>query len=347
MKSLVPLSQGLLEKGLLPDSTIRWGMRRLLAQKLADEAKDGLEGGYHRLMGLMHHMQGAPIAVNTKEANEQHYELPTAFFQYCLGKNLKYSSCYFRKGDECLDQAEDDMLAITCERADLRDGQHILELGCGWGSLSLFMAARYPHAKITGVSNSKTQKAFIDDMAQQRGLKNLTIITCDMNEFTTHERFDRAVSVEMFEHMRNWKALLAKVASFLKAEGKLFIHIFTHREYAYLYDHTDEGDFIGKYFFTGGIMPSDHLMLYFQDDLRLEEHWRVNGTHYGKTAAWWLRNMDAHKENIMPILRNTYGAKDALKWWNYWRIFYMACEELWNYADGNEWIVSHYRFHKR
>ncbi len=347
MKFLVPLSTGLLERGLLPDSSIRWGMRRLLAQKLADEAKDGIEAGYARLMKLVHHMQSAPIAVHTKEANEQHYELPTAFFQYCLGKNLKYSSCYFRNGNETLDKAEDDMLAITCERADLADGQHILELGCGWGSLSLFMASRFPHAKITGVSNSKTQKAFIDDMAQQRGLKNLTIITCDMNEFTTHEHFDRVVSVEMFEHMRNWKALLAKVASFLKADGKLFIHIFTHREYGYLYDAQDESDFIGRHFFTGGIMPSDHLMLYFQDHLKLEEHWRVNGTHYGKTAEYWLQNMDAHKEDIMPILKNTYGVKDAVKWWNYWRVFYMSCAELWNYSQGNEWIVSHYRFNKR
>ncbi len=347
MKFLVPLSKQALERGLLPDATIRWGMRQLLAQKLADEAKDGIEFGYARLMKLVHHMQSAPIAVNTKEANEQHYELPTAFFQYCLGKNLKYSSCYFRNGNETLTQAEEDMLAITCERADLADGQHILELGCGWGSLSLFMAARYPNAKITGVSNSKTQKAFIDDMAQHRGIKNLTIITCDMNEFTTHERFDRAVSVEMFEHMRNWKALLAKVASFLKADGKLFIHIFTHREYGYLYDAQDESDFIGRYFFTGGIMPSDHLMLYFQDDLKLEEHWRVNGAHYGKTAEWWLKNMDAHKEDIMPILKNTYGVKDAVKWWNYWRVFYMSCAELWNYNQGNEWMVSHYLFRKR
>ncbi len=347
MKFLVPISQKLLERGLLTDSVVRFGMRQLLAQKLKDETKDGLEFGYARLMKLVHHMQSAPIAVNTKEANEQHYELPTAFFQYCLGKHLKYSSCYFRHGNESLEQAEADMLSITCERADVTDGQHILELGCGWGSLSLFMAARFPNAKITGVSNSKTQKIFIDEEAKERGLTNLTIVTCDMNAFNTHERFDRVVSVEMFEHMRNWQVLLAKIASFLKNDGKLFIHIFTHKEFAYLYDHTDEGDFIGKYFFTGGIMPSDHLLQYFQDDLRLEEHWRVNGSHYAKTAECWLGNMDAHKADIMPILKNTYGQRDALKWWNYWRVFYMSCAELWGYQGGNEWIVSHYRFAKR
>ncbi len=347
MKFLVPLSQKLLEKGALPDAAVRFGMRRLLAQKLKEERRDGVELGYARMMKLVHHMQSAPIAVAVKEANEQHYELPTEFFQLCLGKHLKYSSCYYRKGNESLDQAETDMLEITCERAGLEDGQRILEFGCGWGSLSLFMAAKYPKAHITSVSNSKTQKIFIDAEAKKRGINNLTVITCDMNAFLTHERFDRIVSVEMFEHMRNWAKLLEKSSTFLKDDGKIFIHIFTHREYAYFYDHTDESDFIGKYFFTGGIMPSDHLMLYFQDHFVLEEHWRVPGTHYGQTAEHWLANMDANKEKIMPILKTTYGEGEYIKWWNYWRIFYMACAELWNYKNGREWMVSHYRLRKK
>ena len=347
MKFLVPISQTLLEKGVLPDHTIRWGMRQLLAQKLKEEQADGIEFGQARIMKLIHQMHASPIALSTGEANAQHYELPTEFFQLCLGKHLKYSSCYYRTGKESLDQAEADMLTITCERAALEDGQHVLEFGCGWGSLSLFMAARYPNSRITAVSNSRTQKAFIDAQAANRGLKNLTVITCDMNIFSIDHRFDRIVSVEMFEHMRNWGKLLAKAASFLKPDGKMFIHIFTHREHAYLYDHTDESDFIGKYFFTGGIMPSDHLMLYFQDHLQVEEHWRVPGTHYGQTSEHWLANMDANKSKIMPIVEKTYGQHNAVKWWNYWRVFYMACAELWNYKNGSEWMVSHYRLSKR
>jgi cyclopropane-fatty-acyl-phospholipid synthase len=265
----------------------------------------------------------------------------------CLGKNLKYSSCYYPTGNESLDQAEDIMLDMTCKRAELADGQHILELGCGWGSLSLFMAARFPNASVTGVSNSKTQKMFIDAKAAERGIKNLTIITCDMNEFTIDQSFDRVVSVEMFEHMRNWDKLLKKVSDALKPQGKLFIHIFTHRQYGYLYNAKDDSDFIGRYFFTGGIMPSDDLMLYFQDYLKIEDHWQVAGTHYGQTSNHWLLNMDENKDKILPLLKATYGEKEYVKWWHYWRIFYMACAELWNYKNGSEWIVSHYRFVKR
>ncbi|MEI7998153.1 MAG: cyclopropane-fatty-acyl-phospholipid synthase family protein, partial [Candidatus Omnitrophota bacterium] len=340
MKFLVPLSKGLLERGLLPDAIIRFGMRQLLRQKLLDESKGGLEAVQKRKTKLIEDMRKAPIAVNTKDANEQHYELPTDFFQMCLGKNLKYSSCYYALDTEILDQAEDDMLAITCKRAELQDGQRILELGCGWGSLSLFMATMFPNAQITGVSNSKTQKAFIDEQAQKRGLKNLKIITCDMNVFEISDTFDRVVSVEMFEHMRNWQELFKKISGFLKKDGKLFFHIFTHRQYAYFYDAQDEGDFIGRYFFTGGIMPSDSLPLYFQEHLRIERHWCVPGVHYAKTSEAWLENMDSNKEKIMPILKTTYGPKDYIKWWHYWRIFYMACAELWGYKKGAEWIVS-------
>ena len=347
MKFLVPLTAEMVKRGVLPDLVLRQGIRGLLRQKLIDESRGGIEVGQARLMKLIDHMYASPIAVNTKEANEQHYELPTKFFEYCLGKHLKYSSCYFRHGQESLDQAEEDMLTITVERADVADGQHILELGCGWGSLSLLMAKRFPQARITSVSNSKTQKIYIDEEARRRGIKNLNVITCDMNTFHIHEKFDRIVSVEMFEHMRGWPKLLEKASSFLKSDGKLFIHIFTHRQYAYFYDEQDEGDFIGKYFFTGGIMPSDDLLLYFQDHFKLEDHWQVSGKHYAKTAELWLKNMDAHQADIMPILSNTYGAQEAVKWWNYWRVFYLSCAELWGYNHGREWIVSHYRFQKR
>ncbi len=348
MKFLVPMTKGLLERGWIPDPFIRFGMRQLLRQKLIEECRDARScvSTNDRKMNLISEMRSSPIAVNTKDANEQHYELPTKFFQLCLGDNLKYSSCYYKTGEETLSQAEEIMLELTCERAELQDGQHVLELGCGWGSLSLFMAAKYPKSKITGVSNSKTQKAFIEEQAKIRGLNNLKIITCDMNDFTIIESFDRIVSVEMFEHMRNWQILLARISGFLNPQGKLFIHIFTHQKYAYLYDAKDDSDFIGRYFFTGGIMPSHDLLLYFQDHFKIEDNWKVSGTHYSQTSEQWLSNMDSNKSQIMPILKSVYG-KEALKWWHYWRIFYMACAELWGYDEGNEWIVSHYRFSKR
>jgi cyclopropane-fatty-acyl-phospholipid synthase len=259
---------------------------------------------------------------------------------------MKYSSGYWMRHDVSFDQSEEDMLKITTERAELEDGQSILELGCGWGSLTLFMAKRFPHANITAVSNSRTQKNYIDAQAIARGLKNVHVITADMNTFAIEKKFDRVVSVEMFEHMRNYQKLLKNVASFLKDDGKLFVHIFTHKDIAYLYDATDERDWIGKYFFTGGIMPSDHLLMYFADDVKIEKHWRVSGQHYQKTSEAWLTNTDKHHREIMPILKTTYGEEHALKWWVYWRVFFMSCAELWGYDEGNEWIVSHYLFKK-
>lgn len=336
----------LIEQNKVPDFLLRKGIRKLLKQRLDDENKGNVEKQQAHLMSLIGQLKTSPIAVNTADANQQHYEVPTKFYQYCLGKNLKYSSCYFKDGVTDLDTAEDDMLELTCERAGLTNGQDVLELGCGWGSLSLYMAARYPKSAFTVVSNSRTQKMFIDMTAKNRGIKNLRVITADMNTFDVNYKFDRVVSVEMFEHMRNYTLLLKKVASFLKDDGKLFIHIFTHKEYAYLFEVIDDTDWMSKYFFTGGIMPSDDLMFYFNEDLVVKKHWHVNGTHYGKTAEEWLKNMDSHKAEIIPLFEETYGKKEALKWWAYWRVFYMACAELWNYNDGNEWIVSHYLFQK-
>ncbi|MGZ3872845.1 MAG: class I SAM-dependent methyltransferase [Mucilaginibacter sp.] len=336
----------LIEQNRVPDFLLRKGIRKLLKQRLADENKGDVEAQQTHLMVLIDQLKASPIAVNTADANQQHYEVPTQFYRYCLGKNLKYSSCYYNPGVTELDKAEDDMLEITCQRADLQDGQQVLELGCGWGSLSLYMAARYPGSTFKVVSNSRTQKIYIDEQAKQRGITNLMVITADMNSFSIDEQFDRVVSVEMFEHMRNYTLLMKKVASCLKPGGKLFVHIFTHKEYAYLFEVKDDTDWMSKYFFTGGIMPSDDLLFYFNDDMAVEKHWHVNGTHYGKTAEAWLRNMDKHKAEIIPLFEKTYGKEQVLKWWVYWRIFYMACAELWNYNGGNEWLVSHYLLKK-
>jgi cyclopropane-fatty-acyl-phospholipid synthase len=336
----------LLEKDSLPDFALRAGIRNLLKQRLKDENKGSQEAQQEHFMKLVEELSQSPIAVNTAEANEQHYEVPAEFYLKVLGKHLKYSSGYWKEGVTDIDTSEKDMLEITCQRAELKDGQKILELGCGWGSLSLFMAEKFPGSKITSVSNSHSQKAFIDEQARKRNLKNITIITADMNVFHIDETFDRAVSVEMFEHMRNYELLLKKIAGFLNDNGKLFVHIFTHREYAYKFEVVDESDWMSKYFFTGGIMPSDHLLLYFPHHFHIEKHWRVSGTHYQKTSEAWLKNMDANKPALMEVMKRVYGEQQAVRWWVYWRIFFMACAELWGFDNGNEWMVSHYLFQK-
>jgi cyclopropane-fatty-acyl-phospholipid synthase len=337
---------GLLEKDLLPDFIIRYGIRRLLAERLRDEDKGNTEAQQKHFMKLVEELKASPIAVNTEDANAQHYEIPADFFRLVMGKHLKYSSGYWKEGVNSIDISERDMLEITCQRAELEDGQNILELGCGWGSLSLFMAEKYPNSQITSVSNSHSQKAFIDEQAKKRNINNLRIITTDMNVYQISEKFDRVVSVEMFEHMRNYELLMDKIAGFLNPGGKLFVHIFTHKDYAYKFEVKDESDWMSKYFFTGGIMPSDHLLLYFQQKLKIEQHWRVGGTHYQKTSEAWLKNMDFNKQKIMEIMERVYGKTDSIKWWSYWRIFFMSCAELWGYRGGNEWMVSHYLFQR-
>lgn len=337
----------LLEKNKIPDFLLRVGIRKLLKRRLQDENKGNTEMQQAHLMQLIEELKASPIAINTQEANEQHYEVPTQFYKYCLGKHLKYSSGYWNAGVTDIDTSEKDMLELTCQRADLQSGQDVLELGCGWGSLSLFMATKFPKSNFTVVSNSRTQKIYIDEQAQLRGINNLTVITININDFNLDKTFDRVVSVEMFEHMRNYQKLMQKVATLLKADGKLFVHIFTHKEYAYKFEVINETDWMSKYFFTGGIMPSDDLLLYFNEHLSIAKHWHISGMHYAKTSEAWLQNMDKHKTEILPLFELTYGKENAIKWWVYWRIFYMACAELWAYNKGKEWIVSHYLFCKK
>jgi cyclopropane-fatty-acyl-phospholipid synthase len=335
----------LLEKNLLPDWLVRIGIRRLLAQRIRDESGPGDPKA--RLEAYVRDLKHRPLAEDTKAANEEHYEVPTAFFLRCLGRRLKYSGCLYPTGSESLDEAEEAMLRMYVERGRIADGQEILELGCGWGSFSLYLAERFPGSHITGVSNSRTQKEHIDSEAGKRGLRNLTIITRDMNTFDIDAgRFDRVVSIEMFEHMKNYQALMEGIARWLKPGGLLFVHIFTHRKLAYHFVARDDTDWMARYFFTGGQMPSHELLIQFQERLALVADWTVNGTHYQKTAEAWLVNMDAHRRDILPLFRQTYGERNALKWWAYWRVFFMSCAELWGYKGGNEWIVSHYLFKK-
>ena len=332
------------ERGIVPDALVRWGIRRLCAAGIRDRARGGPDAASDRYRALLADLRQSPIAIETASANEQHYELPPEFFCLALGKHRKYSGCWWPVGVSTLDDAEAASLRITCEHADLRDGQSILELGCGWGSLSLWMAEHYPSCRIVGVSNSAPQREYILGEAQRRGLSNLRIITADMNSFDIDERFDRVVSVEMFEHMRNYRELLSRVARWLSPAGELFVHIFTHRRTAYLYEDCGPSDWMSRHFFTGGIMPSDDLLLHFNEHLRVVQHWRQSGTHYQRTADAWLQNTDRCRERILAIFADTYGHAQAARWLQRWRIFFMACAEMFGYAAGDEWGVCHYRF---
>ncbi|MEO6259113.1 MAG: cyclopropane-fatty-acyl-phospholipid synthase family protein [Thermoanaerobaculia bacterium] len=335
----------LVASGVLPDFVLRMGIRRLLRQRLAEETAATPEAAHARRAEFMAILRSSPLAVEVDAANEQHYELPTSFFQGVLGSHLKYSSGLW-EGATSLDEAESAMLALTCERAQLHDGQDVLELGCGWGSLSLWMAEHYPSSTITAVSNSRTQKLFLDAEIARRGIANLRIVTADMRTFDPGASFDRIVSVEMFEHMRNYELLLQRVGSWLRPDGRLFVHIFTHGHFSYLFEPRNESDWMSRYFFSGGMMPASDLLPSFDADVHLLDQWTVNGRHYQQTAESWLRNMDAHRATLQPLIGNTYGAKEARRWWNYWRVFFLSCAELWGFRNGEEWQVTHYLFAK-
>lgn len=337
---------GLAERGLVPDILLRAGIRRLCAKRLAEEGAGGLAAVAARYQKRIDGLKHSEVAIHTDAANGQHYELPARFFELCLGPRLKYSGCYYATGDESLGEAEEAMLELCCARAELADDQSILELGCGWGSLTLWMAQRYPRSRITAVSNSGSQRRHIEASCAARGIHNVNVITADVNtlELGAHQ-FDRCVSVEMFEHMRNYGALLSRIGLWLRPGGKLFVHIFAHGTLMYPFETEGKDDWMGQHFFTGGLMPASDTLLWFQEDLSIERRWQVDGTHYQRTANHWLANQDMAREEIMKVLQGTYG-KAAGLWFQRWRMFWMACAELFGYAGGQEWLVAHYRFVK-
>jgi cyclopropane-fatty-acyl-phospholipid synthase len=336
---------GMAERGHMPDALLRQGIRRLCGQRLREELKGGLDAQAARFAERLDMLRQSEVAIHTDAANAQHYELPPAFFQQCLGPRLKYSGCYYPRGDESLEQAEEAMLALYGERAELADGQRILELGCGWGSLTLWMAERYPDAQIVAVSNSRPQREYIEAQCSLRGLPNVLVITQDVNRLELETtQFDRCVSIEMFEHMRNYEVLLGRIASWLRPGGKLFVHIFAHKTLMYPFETDGDDNWMGRHFFTGGLMPAADTLLWFQRDLRIEQRWHIDGSHYQRTANHWLANQDARRDTIMATLVDAYGTKAAPLWFQRWRMFWMSCAELFGYADGQEWLVAHYRF---
>jgi len=336
---------GLAERGLVPDAALRLGIRRMCAQRLADASDGGIEAQSSRFDALLQSLRTSPVAIHTDAANAQHYELPPAFFALCLGRRFKYSSCYYPTGRESLDQAEDAMLELYGARAELADGQDILELGCGWGSLTLWMAERYRGARITAVSNSRPQRQHIEAQCRARGLDNVRVVTCDVNALALDTgAFDRVVSVEMFEHMRNYQVLMSRIGEWLRPGGKLFVHIFAHRTLMYPFETAGEDNWMGRHFFTGGLMPAADTLLHFQQALSIERRWLLDGTHYEKTSNHWLDNQDRNRDAVMRVLEQAYGADGAKLWFQRWRMFWMSCAELFGYEGGRQWLVAHYRF---
>ena len=348
MEYLTRLALNQAEQGLVPDVAIRWGIRQLLKQRLQEIRSGDAAAAARREMRFIEEMRRAPIAVVPEKANDQHYEVPVEFFRQVLGSHLKYSSAFWPADTMTLDKAEAAGLRESCLHAGLMNGQTILELGCGWGSLTLWMAEHYPDSRITAVSNSRSQRVYIEAQARERGLQNrIRVVTCDMNTFEIDPgQFDRVVSVEMFEHMRNWPNLFVRVRRWLKPGGQFFMHVFVHRSTPYAFEPRDHSDWMSRHFFSGGIMPADELALRFQDRLRLVRRWRWDGTHYERTANAWLQNLDRRRDEALPVLARTYGAGEAKLWLQRWRLFFMACAGLFGHAAGQEWWVSHYLFQR-
>lgn len=341
------LEDRVLAGGLMPD--------RLLRRVIASRVK-GLEKSFELLpaeeqaareAALVAGFEAGPLTVNADDANRQHYDVPPEFFRSVLGPRNKYSCCWWGEGIAGLAQAEEAMLEITAERAGLDDGQDILDLGCGWGSLSLWAAERYPHSRVLAMSNSQTQRRFIERLRQERGLGNLEVVTAEVGEFEPPRRFDRVVSVEMFEHVRNHQALMRRVAAWLKPQGRLFVHVFCHRRHLYAFEPDAGGGWMARHFFSGGIMPSWDYLTRYQDDLDLVERWEVDGRQYALTLRAWLENLDHHRDDVLPLLADTYGHDRARLWFAYWRIFFMACEETFALDSGRAYFVGHYLFSRR
>ena len=338
---------GWVERGRVPDPIVRAGIRQRLRKTLAELPVDDCEAAASHKRAFIAMMDASPIAAVPERANEQHYELPAEFFAAVLGPRRKYSCCWWPDEEtESLAEAEHAALRETARRAGVGDGMRVLELGCGWGAFSLWAAESFPDSRFTAVSNSASQRGFIEAEAAERGLENLTVVTADMNDFATEARFDRVVSLEMFEHMRNWRALLGRVRDWLEPGGRLFMHVFCHRDHPYPYEESGADDWMSHYFFAGGIMPSDDLPLRFQQHLRLVDQWRWSGRHYERTLNAWLQRMDAARAQVWPILEQTYGREQAPVWWVRWRLFFMACAELFGFEHGQQWWIGHYLFER-
>ena len=337
------------EQGLVPDRVVRLGIHRLLKERLAEIGDGDAEASARTAEVFIGSLAASEVALMTDKANEQHYEVPAEFFARVLGPHRKYSCCQWEAGTQTLAEAEAAALATTCERAGIGAGQRILELGCGWGSLTLWMAEHYPSSQVTALSNSHSQRVFIEAEAARRGLQNVRVVTADFNHFApaAAERFDRVVSVEMFEHLRNWPEAFRRVAGWLVPGGRFFMHVFVHRSTPYAFVDRDASDWMSRHFFSGGMMPSDDLALRFQDDLRLVERWRWSGRHYAKTSEAWLARMDANRAALWPLFESVYGAGQAATWWMRWRLFFLSCAELFAWDGGECWRVSHYLFEPR
>lgn len=343
----VRLMLGSLERNLLPDSVIRRLTRLLLAARLRSGYKPSQELQLSHLLQFVHSLRKTPIAVMTEKPKSQHYELPTSFFKIVLGKHLKYSCCYFKDKMSTLEDAEKAMMELYCERSQLKDGHTVLDVGCGWGSLSLFIAQKYSSCKVTGICNSVTQKAHIEEQCRELQLENLEIIVADISTFEMEGSYDRILSIEMFEHMKNYGNLLKKMSKWMNADSLLFVHHFCHKTFAYHFEDLNDDDWITRYFFSGGTMPCANLLLYFQDDVSVIDHWLVNGKHYAQTSEEWLKRMDDNKISIQPIMESTYGKDSAVKWTVYWRTFFLSVAELFGYNNGEEWMVAHFLFNKK
>ena len=325
------------ELGLIPDVFIKTAVRFITKKRLNES------GIHENKLNVIKSISEGGIAEKTDDANEQHYEVPPEFFKYALGKNLKYSCSFFDKTDS-LDEAEKSMIELYIERADIQEGHDILDLGCGWGSFSLYVAEKYPSVSITAVSNSKDQIAFIQNEAKRRGLFNIKASKMDVNNLDLDNKFDRIVSIEMFEHLRNYKLILNSLNSLLKPDGRLFVHIFCHKELTYFYEIKNSYDWMTKYFFEGGIMPSQDIFKYFDDELEVINQWDVNGNHYAKTCKAWLNNHYKNKDKILDIFDKHYDKPRI--WFNRWRIFFLSCEAFFAINNGREYFVSHYLLKK-